>query len=97
MSNFVRNERVKMAANLFNNLAVITDVGDARIGFLALQREDGRGHAPPRHHQLATLGLVSDNRGGVVREDPVSGGRLPVRSRMARANSRIACWPFVTE
>src|SRR6202040_2831218 len=30
-----------------------------------------RGHAPPRHHQLATVGLVSDNRGGVVREDPV--------------------------
>jgi hypothetical protein len=29
--------------------------------------------------------------------DPYSGGRLPVRSRMAPANSRIACRPFVTE
>jgi hypothetical protein len=25
----------------------------------------------PSHRWLATLGLVSDNRGGVVREDPV--------------------------
>lgn len=28
---------------------------------------------------------------------PGSGGRLPVRSFIARTMSRIACWPFVTE
>src|ERR1700726_3192279 len=53
-----------------------TDIGDPRIGFLALQRKDGGGRTPPRHHQLATVGLVSDNRGGVVWEDPVR-RRLP--------------------
>src|SRR5580704_17892919 len=28
---------------------------------------------------------------------PGRGGRLPVLSRIAPANSRIACWPLVTE
>src|ERR1019366_2432812 len=41
------------------------------IGFLALQRKDRRGHPPPRHHQLATLRLVSNNRGKIIREDAI--------------------------
>ena len=49
----------------------IADIGDARIGFLALQRKDGRGHAPARHHKLTALGLIADNWGCVVGEDAI--------------------------
>ena len=49
----------------------IADIGDARIGFLALQRKDGRGHAPARRHKLTALGLIADNWGCVVGEDAI--------------------------
>ena len=65
------------------------------LEFLPLSAKTGEG-APPRHHQLAALGLVSDNRSRVIREDPVQ--RWQIACPVAPpANSRIACWPFVTE
>jgi hypothetical protein len=41
----------------------VANIGEAWIGFLALQRKNGRGHAPPRHRKIATLGLISDKIG----------------------------------
>jgi acetamidase/formamidase len=36
------------------------------------------------------------NLGTISTMPPESGGRLPVRSDLARVSSRIACWPLVT-
>ena len=47
--------------------------------------------------KLAPVGLIADHWRQVVGKDSGQGGMLPVRSLMARANSRIACWPFVCE
>jgi hypothetical protein len=70
----------------------ITDVSDTRIGVFAPQRKDGRGHPPPRHHQLATLGLVSDSSPGRSRTavaDCLSGRawRGPIRGLPADPSS----------
>ena len=51
----------------------IADVGDARIGLLALQCKDGRGHPPPGHGQLAPVGLIADHWRQVVGKDSGQG------------------------
>jgi len=48
-----------------------------------------------RQRDNANVAIVSS--ASLSGKIPYSGGGLPVRSRMAPTNSRIACWPFLTE
>src|SRR4051794_195043 len=51
----------------------VPDIGDARIGLLALQGKGRRRHPPPRHRQFAhAVRGSADDRGGIVGEGPVA-------------------------
>jgi hypothetical protein len=63
--------------------------------FLPLSAKTGEGIAPSSAHDPRVgFGQSGWSKSGKI---PYSGGRLPVRSRMVRADSRIACRPLVTE
>ena len=64
--------------------ADVAHIGNAGIGIPALQRKKRRGHAPPRHGQLAAVRLAAHDRSRVIRKD--SGQRRQVaRPIMQRA------------
>ncbi len=68
----------------------VANVGDTRIGPLALEREHQRRHAPPRESHLSAVGAVSDDRRSVVGKMPGKVGMLPVLSVIAWDSARIA-------
>jgi hypothetical protein len=78
--------------------ADVADIGDAGIGFLALQRVRRRRHAPARHGEFAAIGLVANDGRSVVGIDawerrhvarPIAHGSRQLPDRLLAFGDRV--------